>query len=142
MILSACTGGGDDGMDGGMTGSGSDGPAWSGGPNGHVYTYSGPLYDLDARDGHVLRQIATHAASNLVATADTAYFDSFDAMGTGRIFKLAPDATMTAQVSDASPSNIYGVLGNELIGEINEQKIARVDVTTGAVMTFDYPSTT
>jgi len=141
MILSACTGGGDDGMDGGMTGSGSDAPAWSGGPSGHVYTYSGPLYDLDARDGHVLRQIAVHSASNMVASPDTAYFDSFDTMGTGRAFALPPAATTATQISDTNLSAIYGVTGGELIGEINEEKIARVDVATGAVTTFPFPST-
>lgn len=125
-----------------MTGSGSDdAPAWSGGPNGHVYTYSGPLYDLDARDGHVLRQIAVHSASNMVASTDTAYFDSFDAMGTGREFELAPNATAAAQISETSLSGVYGVTGGELIGEINEEKIARVDVTTGLVTTFPFPST-
>lgn len=128
-------------MDGGLTGSGSDGPAWSGGPNGHVYTYSGPLYDLDARDGHVLRQIATHGASNMVASPDTAYFVASDGTGNGRTWKLAPDATATAKISDASPSAMYGVVGNELIGEINEEKIVRIDITSGAVTTFEYPST-
>ncbi|MEO6772641.1 MAG: hypothetical protein ABI467_06410 [Kofleriaceae bacterium] len=142
LILAACTGGGGgDAMDGGLTGSGSDGPAWSGGPDGHLFTYSGPLYELDARDGHVLRQVTTRGASNLVASPDTAYFGAFDDTGNGRTWQLAPGATATAQISDTSLAAIYGVVGGELIGEINEEKIARLDVASGVVTTFEYPST-
>ncbi len=139
MMLAACTGGGGGDTDGGSTGSG-DAPAWSGGPNGHLYMYSGPLYDIDARDGHVLRQITVvHPVSQLVANADTAYFTKFDDAGQGRTWTLAPGATDVAQISDTSMS-IFGVAGSELIGIKNGANILRMDTATGAVTMFQIPA--
>ena len=124
-----------------MTGSGSDGPAWSGGPNGHLYTYSGPLYDLDTRDGHVLRQIAARGVTAMVASSDTPYFGGADDSGNGRTWKVAPDSSDRIQISATPLAQAYGVVGGELIGEINEEKIARLDIASGTVTTFPYPST-
>lgn len=124
-----------------MTGSGSDSAAWSGGPNGHVYSYSGPLYDVDARDGHVLRQITVKSATTLVASPDTPYFGGFDDDGNGRMWKVAPGETERTQISDTPLAQVYGVLGGELIGEINQEKIARLEIASGTVTTFEFPST-
>jgi hypothetical protein len=110
-----------------------DEPVWTDGPAGHVYVYAGPLYDIDARDGRILRKITLdHAASNFQATADHAYFTKFDAGGNGRVFALGLDTDTPEQLGEVS-NVLAGVVAGEVIGLRNGKEIVRTDLATGAV---------
>ncbi len=133
--------GGGQGVDGaGGTGAGAlNAAAWSDGPAGHVYVYSGPLYDIDAHDGKILRQItAPSVAMTMQANADHAYFVKPDAQGKGRVFQLSTasnDISMLSMVSN----NLLGVYKRELIGQLNGSKVVRVNLDTGVDTQTNFP---
>lgn len=113
-------------------------PAWTDGPAGHVYVNAGPLYDIDARDGRILREIDASAA-HLQATADHAYFTDSDAEGTKRVFQLGLDDAMPEQLGEVS-SILFGTHGGELVGVKNSTQIIRTDLATGAVTMTAIPA--
>jgi hypothetical protein len=139
--LLACTGDDDGSADGGM-GSGSNDAAWSDGPAGHLYLYSGPLYDIDAHDGRILRQLAvTHpVAMTMQADAGHAYFTKFDDGGNGRTWTLGTASDDITQISSLS-FNPIGVYGRELVGQINESKVVRLNLDTGVDTQVTFPGT-
>jgi hypothetical protein len=123
LCLGACTDPDDPG----------DEPAWTDGPAGHVYVYAGPLYDLDAHDGRILRRIVLdHAAASLRATSDHAYFTKFDTAGTGRVFQLGLDSDVPTQLGEVS-NLLLGTAGDQLVGVRNASEIVRTNLTTGEV---------
>lgn len=127
-------------MDGGNTGSDVTSAAWNDGPIGHVFTYSTPLYDVDAHTGSVLRQPTVRGSSGLVAGNGTAYFrhaadsDSADATE----WQLPP-GTLDAIPFAAQSLDPFGVVGNEVIGQDNAQSITRTDLTTGVITKVMFP---
>lgn len=114
-----------------------DAPAWTGGPAGHVYVNAGPLFDIDARDGRVLRQIEA-SGRNLRATSDHAYFTDFDDEGTGRVFQLGLDSDVPVQLGDVS-NLLLGTAGGQLVGVKNGNEIVRTDLASGVVTKTPIP---
>jgi hypothetical protein len=119
------------GSGGGGTGGGSSDTAWDDGPTGHVYAYAGPLYDIDAHDGRVLRKItAKDVKMHMQADVDHAYFVQSDDQGDGHVYQVGLDNNDITQLSPVS-NNLFGVYGGELIGHLNANKIVRIDLDTG-----------
>jgi hypothetical protein len=140
-LLAACTGDDDGTSDGGgNNGSDVSAPAWNDGPSGHVFTYSTPLYDVDAHTGSVLRQPTVRGSSGLVAGNGSVYFrhPADTESGDATEWQLPP-ATLDAIPFAAKSLDPYGVVGNELIGQDNAGAITRTDLTTGVITTVPFP---
>ena len=137
-LVAACTGGDDDGT---LDGGGSDSAAaWSDGPTGHVFTYSGPVSDIDARTGSVLRQLTVHGGSGLVAGGGTVYFrHSPESSSADADEWQLPPATTTPIPFALKSLDPFGVVGNEVIGQDNDEAITRTDLTTGAITKVMFP---
>ncbi|MFT3697111.1 MAG: hypothetical protein QM831_28470 [Kofleriaceae bacterium] len=139
LLIAACSGDDDDGMTDGGSDPGTSAAAWTNGPTGHLYSYSGPLFDITASDGRTARQIKVdHPVGQIVAIDDSAYFSKFDTGGEGRTWKLPPTGDTVTQIADRSMTT-YGKDGTNVIGEINEQEIARLDPASGAITTYTFP---
>lgn len=149
--LVACGGGGGGGGTGGTGGTGGSGgtggtggsggslPAWNDGPPGHVYVYSGPLYDVDAHDGHILRQLTVPgAAVTMQADADHAYFSHADDQGNGHVYQMGTTSD-TETLLTAVSYNLIGVYNRTLVGQKNESQVVSVNLDTGADTETQFP---
>jgi hypothetical protein len=125
-------GGAGAGVGGGGPGgaAGSSGAAWSGGPAGHVYAYAGPLYDIDATNGAILRTIKLdHPASLMQATPSAAFFGKFDAAGKGKVFSVGLSSDEATEVVHAS-ANLRAVGGGKVLGDRNSSIVITYDPAT------------
>jgi hypothetical protein len=113
------------------TGGTTSDAVWDDGPVGHVYVFADSLYDLDATDGRVLRQLpTTNIDETMQADADHAYFVRDDAQGDPRVFQLGTSGDEVTQLS-AVKNELLGVYAGELVGQLDGNKLVRIVLATG-----------
>lgn len=97
-----------------------------------MYVFADSLYDLDATDGSVLRQLtSTHIDETMQADADDAYFVRDDAQGDPRVFQLGTAASEATELSAVS-NELLGIYAGELVGQLDGNKLVRIVLATGA----------